>query len=112
MSKESSEEKRIREIEKREAKARKRRQQEESPFRAYYLRNKTAFDVLLSFLQWLLVTVLSFFYWMAMLLLLSLFLVNVWITSFWALLRYGIILTIVTGLVYGGILLRRKFRER
>jgi hypothetical protein len=77
------------------------------------MRNKeklyAALDVIKGLLQWAVVTVLAFGYWMFVLLLLSLFLMNIWITSFEKLLRYGTVLTVITSVVYAGILLRRKF---
>jgi membrane protein DedA with SNARE-associated domain len=69
-----------------------------------------AIDVVKGLLQWLVVSVLGFGYWMFVLLLLSLFLMNVWHTSFEKILRYGTILGVITSVVYAGILLRRKFR--
>jgi hypothetical protein len=69
-----------------------------------------AFDVVKGLLQWMVVSVLGFGYWMAVLLLLSLFLMNIWITSFEKILRYGTILGVITSAVYARILLRRKFR--
>lgn len=70
----------------------------------------TAVDVIKGLLKWIVVTALAFVYWMAVLLLISLFLMNIWSTSIEKLLKYGLILTVVTGVVYGGMLLRKKFR--
>jgi membrane protein DedA with SNARE-associated domain len=69
-----------------------------------------AIDVVKGLLQWLVVSVLGFGYWMFVLLLLSLFLMNVWHTSLEEILRYGTILGVITSVVYAGILLQRKFR--
>lgn len=76
------------------------------------VRNKkeAAEDIVKTLLQWIVVSGLSFLYWMAVLLLASLFLMNVWNTSFEAILRYGIILAVITSIVYGIMLLRRKLK--
>lgn len=73
-------------------------------------KKEAAEDVVKTLLQWSAVSGLSFLYWMAMLLLASLFLMNVWHTSFEAILRYGIILTIITAVVYAIMLIRRKLK--
>lgn len=73
-------------------------------------KKEAAEDVVKTLLQWSVVSGLSFLYWMAMLLLASLFLMNVWHTSFEAILRYGIILTIITAVVYAIMLIRRKLK--
>ncbi len=76
------------------------------------VRNKkdVAEDVVKTLLQWMVVSGLSFVYWMAVLLLISLFLMNIWHTSFEAILRYGIILAVITAVVYGIMLIRRKLK--
>lgn len=76
------------------------------------VRNKkeAAEDIVKTLLQWIVVSGLSFLYWMAVLLLASLFLMNVWHTSFEAILRYGIILAVITSIVYGIMLIRRKLK--
>lgn len=51
-------------------------------------------------LGWLVVTAAAFVWWMAMLLIFSLILVNVWKTSFEAILQYSLVLMSVTSLVY------------
>lgn len=66
-------------------------------------------DIVKSVIQWAVVSVLGFFYWMAMLLLLSIFMLNIWRTSFEDILRYGFILAAVTSVGYAGVLLYRKF---
>ena len=67
-------------------------------------------DVVKGVLQWAVVSALSFLYWMGVLLLASIFLMNIWITSFEKILRYGIVLTVITALVYAGILIHRKLK--
>ena len=69
-----------------------------------------AFDLVKSIMMWVVVTVGAFLYWMFVLLLLSIFLMNIWKTSIEALLQYGIILTVITSLGYLAILLRKKFK--
>lgn len=71
-------------------------------------KKEIAEDVVKSLLQWAVVSALSFLYWMAMLLLLSIFLMNIWHTSFDAILQYGIILTVITSIGYAGVLVYRK----
>lgn len=76
------------------------------------IRNKkeAAEDVVKTLLQWIVVSGLSFLYWMAMLLLASIFLMNIWHTNFDEILRYGIILAVITAIGYGIKLVRRKLK--
>ena len=69
-----------------------------------------AFDLVKSLMLWAVVTAGAFLYWMLVLCLFSIFLMNIWKTSLEALLQYGIILTVITSLAYLVILLRRKFK--
>ena len=69
-----------------------------------------AFDIVKSIMMWLVVTAGAFLYWMFVLLLLSIFLMNIWKTSIESLLQYGIILTVITSIAYLVILIRRKFK--
>lgn len=71
-------------------------------------KKEIAIDVVKGVLQWFVVSALSFLYWMAMLLIFSLILMNIWHTSFEEILRYGTILTIITAVVYAVMLIRRK----
>lgn len=73
-------------------------------------KKETAVDVVKGLLQWAAVSVLSFVYWMAVLLLASLILMNVWRTSFEAILRYGVVLSVVTSVGYGAVLVRRRLK--
>ena len=57
-------------------------------------------DTVLTILKWLGVTIGSFAYWMFVLLLLSIFLMNIWKTSIYQILKIGVVLTIVTSVVY------------
>lgn len=67
-------------------------------------------DLIVNILTWVVVTACAFLYWMAVLLLLSIFLMNIWNTSMEKILNYGIILTVITSIVYAGILIHRKFK--
>ena len=76
------------------------------------IRNKkeAAEDVVKTLLQWIVVSGLSFLYWMAMLLLASIFLMNIWHTNFDEILRSGIVLAVITAIAYGIKLVRRKLK--
>ena len=73
-------------------------------------RKEVVFDIVKSIMLWMVVTGGSFLYWMFVLLLISIFLMNIWKTSIESLLQYGIILTVITSIAYLVILLRRKFK--
>ena len=68
------------------------------------------YDAARNIMMWVVVTACAFLYWMFVLLLVSIFLMNVWHTSFEEILCYGIVLTIITSVVYAGILIYRKFK--
>lgn len=57
-------------------------------------------DTVLTILKWLGVTIGAFAYWMFVLLLLSIFLMNIWKTSIYQILKIGVALTVVTSVVY------------
>ncbi len=77
----------------------------------FFEENKeTIIDVVKDVLSWIVVTALSFVYWLAVLLLLSLFLVNVWIVTFEKLLRYAIVLMVITSIVYLGRIVYRRVK--
>ena len=59
-----------------------------------------AIDAVKSVLTWIIVTGLAFLYWMAVLLIISLILLNVWHVKFDSILMYAIILTVITSLAY------------
>ena len=63
---------------------------------------KTAF-------RWFLVTVFLAVYWVSMLLLMSLFLLNVWHVTITQILIYAGILSAVSSLIYAGVLVHRKY---
>lgn len=58
--------------------------------------------------RWLVVSALSYGYWLVMLLLMSLFLLNVWHVSFAELLIYAGVLCAATAVGYGCVLVHRK----
>lgn len=59
-----------------------------------------AIDVAKSVLTWVIVTGLAFIYWMVVLLLFSLILLNVWHVKFASILKYATVLTVITSLAY------------
>lgn len=65
-------------------------------------------DVVKEILKWVAVTAIAFAWWMFVLLLLSLFLLNIWYITFEGILRYGIVFTIITSIIYTGNLIYRR----
>lgn len=59
-----------------------------------------ALDMVKSVLVWAVITGLAFLYWMAVFLIFSLILLNVWHVKFDSILKYAIVLTIITSIVY------------
>lgn len=57
-------------------------------------------DIVKSVLVWAVVTGLAFLYWMAVFLVLSLILLNVWHVTFDSILQYSTILTVITSITY------------
>ncbi len=76
-----------------------------------YNKKKAAIDMVKMVLQWMAVTGLAFLYWMGMLLLLSLFLLNVWQVKFDNILNLSILFTVITSAGYFGLMCYRKFRK-
>ena len=63
--------------------------------------NKTVLkDTVLTILKWLGITIGAFAYWMLVLLLFSIFLMNIWKTDLIQIIKIAIILTAVTSVVY------------
>lgn len=77
----------------------------------FYEKLEKARDVLKSLLQWAVVSVFSFAYWLFLLLLISLFLLNIWDVEFDDLLRYSIVLAVITAIAYAVYLIRREVQE-
>lgn len=59
--------------------------------------------------RWAVATVFFYVYWLAMLLLASLFLLHVWYVTFPQIVIYTVILGTVSSLIYAGVLVHRKF---
>ena len=72
-------------------------------------KKQIALDTAKTAAKWLVGTVFMFAYWMAMLLLISLFLMNVWIVTMVELVIYACILGTISSLIYAGVLVHRKF---
>lgn len=80
-----------------------------NPYYGEMTKKEIAEDVAKTTARWLVGTVLAFVYWLAMLLIFSIFLLNVWEVSFEQILLYSAILGVVTSAVYAGVLVHRKF---
>lgn len=72
-------------------------------------RKQIAMDTAKTTGQWVVVTAFLFAYWMAMLLLASLFLLHVWEVKFVQIVLYAVILTVVSSVIYAFVLVHRKF---
>ncbi len=79
-----------------------------NPWYSGMTRREIAVDTAKTAFRWLAVSALSYVYWLAMLLLLSLFLLNVWHVSFVEILIYSGVLCAATALIYGCVLVHRK----
>lgn len=71
---------------------------------------EAAQDVIKSLLQWIVVSACGFVYWMGVLLLISIFLMNIWSTNFDQILKIGIVLAVITSVAYAVILVRRRLK--
>jgi hypothetical protein len=67
-------------------------------------------DIVKDILAWIIITALAFLYWIAMLLIFSLILLNVWHTTIEQIIDYTIVLTVVTSLLYLGRTIYRRVR--
>ncbi|MDE6607089.1 MAG: hypothetical protein K2K54_04945 [Lachnospiraceae bacterium] len=67
-----------------------------------------AVDIVKDILAWLVVTAIAFVYSMAMLLLVSLFLVNVWHVTFEEIVNISIVLMAIVSVGYIGVLIYRR----
>lgn len=67
-------------------------------------------DVSKSVAAWVLVTAASFGYWLVVLLIASLVLLNIWHVTFNSILRYSFVLMIITSVVYLGMQIRKWVR--
>lgn len=80
-----------------------------NPYYGNMTRREIAADTAKTVFRWAVFTVIAYVYWLVMLLLFSIFLLNVWKVSFVELLLYAGGLCAVTSLIYGGVLVHRKF---
>lgn len=97
---------------KRESKKRPPREGFRRRKNSYYegmTKKQIAADTAKTALRWFLITLFLFVYWGAMLLLLSMILVNVWKVTLTELIIYACILGGVSSLVYAYVLVHRKF---
>lgn len=67
-------------------------------------------DVSKSVAAWVFVTAASFGYWLVVLLIASLVLLNVWHVTFDSILKYSFVLMIITSVVYLGFQIRKWVR--
>lgn len=72
-------------------------------------KKQIAIDTAKTAFRWFVGTVFLFVYWMAMFLLASIFLLNIWKVTLTELIVYACILGAVSSLVYAGVLVHRKF---
>lgn len=79
-----------------------------NPYYGNMNRRQIAADVAKTAAKWVLFVILAYVYWVVMLLLLSIFLLNVWKVSLVQILIWAGVLTAVSALVYGYILIHRK----
>lgn len=80
-----------------------------NPYYEGMTKKQIAADTAKTAFRWFLVTVFLFVYWMAMLLIASMILLNVWKVSMVQLVIYACILGGVSSLIYAGVLVHRKF---
>ena len=80
-----------------------------NPYYEGMSKKQIAADTAKTAFRWFYVTVFLFAYWFAMLLLASIFLVNVWKTTIEKIVIYSLILGTVSSAIYAGVLVHRKF---
>lgn len=80
-----------------------------NPYYGGMNRRQIATDIAKTAGKWALFTVLAYVYWAVLLLLLSIFLLNVWKVQLAELLLWALALCAVSSLIYGGVLVHRKF---
>lgn len=79
-----------------------------NPYYGNMNRREIAADVAKTAFRWVIFTILAFVYWLAMLLIFSIVLLNVWKVSFVQILAYSGILCGASALVYAYVLVHRK----
>lgn len=80
-----------------------------NPYYAGMTKREIAADTAKTAFRWLVFTVLIFVYWLALLLLFSIILLNVWKVKLIRIIIYAAILAAVSSAVYAGVLVHRKF---
>lgn len=80
-----------------------------NPYYAGMTKREIAADTAKTAFRWLVFTVLIFAYWLALLLLFSIILLNVWKVKLIQIIIYAVILAAVSSAVYAGVLVHRKF---
>lgn len=80
-----------------------------NPYYGNMSKREIAADTAKTVLRWLVFTVLAYAYWFVMLLLFSIFLLNVWKVTFVQILIYAGILCAVCSVGYACVLVHRKF---
>ena len=80
-----------------------------NPYYEGMTKKQIALDTAKTAFKWFLVTVFLFAYWIAMFLLASIFLLNIWKVSLVELIVYACILGTVSSLIYAAVLVHRKF---
>lgn len=79
-----------------------------NPYYGNMNRKEIAADVAKTAGKWFLFAILAFVYWLAMLLIFSIVLLNVWKVTFDRILIYALLLCVVSALVYAYVLIHRK----
>ena len=80
-----------------------------NPYYEGMSKKQIAKDTAKTVFRWFTVTVFLYVYWLAMLLLASIFLLNVWKTTIEEIVIYSVILGTVSSAIYAGVLVHRKF---
>lgn len=80
-----------------------------NPYYGGMNRRQITRDVAKDAAKWLAVSALGYLYWFAMLMIFSVFLLNVWHVTFTQILIWSGVLAVITSLIYAGILVHRKF---
>lgn len=79
-----------------------------NPYYADMNKRQIAEDVAKTTGKWLLMVAAGYVYWLAMLLIASIFLLNVWKVTFEQILIWSGVLDAVTAVIYGYVLIHRK----
>ncbi|MGN0350779.1 MAG: hypothetical protein ACI4ES_03935 [Roseburia sp.] len=74
-------------------------------------KKEIALDIVKEFLIWIVVTGLAFVWWIAVLMIASLILLNVWMVTFQEILKITAVLTVITSVLYLIRIFYKKFHE-